>query len=291
LSVPEPFSPRQLTDALLQPVRVGDDLLAHVVPIPEVLAALAVPRSGSGLLRLTDHNVHLALDTADRTRPGTPFRWSARTSRRALGLSAVRSLIAGDVRSPTEGVRSAMARAVRINEGERPTSAMDGWLAGLPPAGRAAVGAEAVTWATRLWTALDWSAFPTPPIIGRDHWWDSPHSSLLALRSRAEVRAVVPGDGRSQSGDTASVNLVVLGGRRRPTVRSELCVVALIEALRARREPPPGRIVGWWPDSGHFVRVEVDHAALDEGVTAVARTLAATETARPLQAGQTEAAA
>ena len=127
-----------------------------------------------------------------------------------------------------------------------------------------------MTWATRVWCALDWTAFEELPTIGRDHWWDSPHSSLLALRSRAEVRSVA----RDQAGSHLSVHLVVLGGPRRATVRSELSVAAVVEVLCSPRSLPPGRMVGWWPDSGHLVTVEIDQLALHDGVAAVARTLA-----------------
>ncbi len=164
---------------------------------------------------------------------------------------------------------------------------MDRWLAGLPPAGRAAVQAAAVTWATRMWCALDWGAFEEPPTIGRDHWWDSPHSSLLALRSRAEVRSVA----RDAAGSPFSVHLVVLGGPRRSTVRSELSVAAMVEVLCSPRSLPPGRMVGWWPDSGHLVAVEIDRVALDEGVAAVGRTLAAAAAAPASSGEETRAAA
>jgi hypothetical protein len=158
----------------------------------------------------------------------------------------------------------------------------------LSAAGRAAVQADAVTWATRLCAGLDWSAFPGPPTIGRDHWWDSPDSSLLALRSRAEVRTTTTG-GR---GDPVSAHLVVLSGPRRPTVRAELSVVALVEALRAGPDGvTPGRIVGWWPDSGRFVAVEVEPVTFDLGVGTVARTLASVSASRPDQGGAAGAAA
>ena len=149
-------------------------------------------------------------------------------------------------------------------------SSMGQWLAGLTAAGRAAVQADAVTWATRLWNSLDWKAFDSPPTIGRDHWWDSPHSSLLSIRSRAEVRG---GQYRRQ-GEPG------LGAPGRPrwaapaAVRSELSLVALAEALRTGDPRPPGRIVGWWPDSGHFVSLEVDQVTLSLGVATVARTVA-----------------
>ena len=113
---------------------------------------------------------------------------------------------------------------------------MGRWLAALPAAGLTAVQADAATWATRLWCALDWEAFEEPPVIGRDRWWDSPHSSLLAIRSRAEVRSVVT-DGE---GSPFSVHLVVLGGPRRPTIRSELSVLAMVEAMQAPALAPAG---------------------------------------------------
>ena len=113
-----------------------------------------------------------------------------------------------------------------------------------------------MTWATRLWCALDWTAFAQTPVIGRDHWWDSPHSALLALRGRADVR-------------TGSAHLVVLSGPRRDSVRAELALVTLVESLRVRSDDAPGRVVGWWPDSGHLVRVEPEPSVLALGTEAV----------------------
>jgi hypothetical protein len=254
-----------LTDTLLAPTSEVADTAAWraaVDDMPARLAALAARGPGGGPLRLTDHDIRLALAPAGGWRESSPFAWSARTARRSLGLSAVRALVAGTVRSPSEGVRAAVAQATRgVRAEQRPASSLDRWVAELAPAGRAAVGAEAVTWATRLWCALDWNAFATPPVIGQDHWWDSPHSSLLALRSRAEVR-------------TGPAHLVLLSGPRRDSVRAELSVVALVASLRSRGESVPGRVVGWWPDSGHLVRVEVDLSVLEAGVGAVAQALA-----------------
>jgi hypothetical protein len=217
-------------------------------------------------MRLTDHHLRTSLSPLPTVE--SPFTWSAVTARRGLGLAAMRLLVSGDVRTPTDGVRAAMAQALRVHRGQRPTSSMDGWLAGLGPPARAAVAAEAVTWATRLWTALDWGALQAP-IIGQDRWWDSPHSSMLALRSRAEVRVSLP----DEEGAPLGVHLVLLGGPRRASVRDELSVVALVEALRAPQAPPPGRVVGWWADSGRLVRVDVDGAVLQRGADVVAHVL------------------
>jgi hypothetical protein len=252
------------------------------------LADLAVPRPGGASFRLTDHHVREALGPPSGVTPPTPFAWSARTARRALGLAGLRALVTGAARSPIDGVVSALNAAVRaVHQGENAASAMDRWLAGLTPAGRAAVQADAVTWATRLWCALDWNAFEEPPTIGRDHWWDSPHSSLLALRGRAEVRSLA----RDPAGSPLSVHLVVVGGPRRTTIRSELSVAAMVEVLCSPRSLPPGRMVGWWPDSGHLVTLEIDQRALDDGVAAVARTLAHTGVASADCEGAVRAAA
>ena len=285
-------APRGPTQALLEPFgATAGDVRAAVYDVarqvPRTLADLAVPRPGGGSFRLTDHHVRAALAPSSAVSPSTPFAWSARTARRALGLAALRALVTGAARSPVDGVSRAIDEAVRAaRQGASAASPMDRWLVGLPAAGRVAVQADAVTWATRLWCALDWSAFEEPPTLGRDHWWDSPHSSLLALRSRAEVRSVA----RDQAGAPFSVHLVVLGGPRRATIRSELSVAAMVEVLSSPRSLPPGRMVGWWPDSGHLVTLEIDQRALDDGVAAVTRTLASAGATPAATPGDSEGA-
>jgi hypothetical protein len=194
-----------------------------------------------------------------------PFEWSARTARRALGLAAVRTLVAGEALSPVEAVRRRLAEAVRwVRDGDPGVSPLDRWVSGLGPAGRAVVAAESVTWATRLWCALDWTALAalgTPPLIGRDRWWDSPHSALLALRGRADVR-------------TDRADLVVLSGPRRASVRAELALVALVDALRTHERARPARIVGWWPDSGHLTWIDPHPAVLGLACDAISVALA-----------------
>jgi hypothetical protein len=287
---------RTPTSLLLEPYGPGavDERTAAIAAarqIPRVLADLAVPRREGGSFRLTDHEVRMAVagpSGSPRSAASTPFAWSARTARRALGLNAVRALAAGTARNPVDGVRTAIDDAMRaVRQGESSASPMDRWLCGLPASGLAAVQSDSVTWATRLWCGLDWNAFEEVPLIGRDHWWDSPHSSLLALRSRAEVRAT------ARDGDETpfSVHLVVLGGSRRPSVRSELAVIGLVEALRAPRRLLPGRIVGWWPDSGHAVKVEIDTLAVRDGAAAVTLTLAGAGATPPSSEGVSRAAA
>jgi hypothetical protein len=234
------------------------------------LAGLAVRRAGAGPFRVTDHDVRVALGNGPVAADEEPFTWSARTARRALGLAAVRSLLGGETRTPHDAVRARLADSDRgVRDGSRTVSQLDRWVASLPDAGRSAVAAEAVTWATRLWCALDWAALGMPLVLGRDHWWDSPHSALLALRGRAEVRSRL-------------AHLVVLSGPRRESVRAELALVALVEALRARADaaPAPSRVVGWWPDSGHIVCLEPHPSVLTLAADSVALVLAGGPPAR-----------
>ncbi len=254
-----------LTGLLVAPLSPVDPVAwrAALDDATGILAALAAGRRGDGPFRITGHQVRVACGAGDTAEVagGAAFSWNARTARRVLGLAAVRSLAAGRSPTPSDAVRERVALATRlVRDGVEPISGMDRWLAALSPAGRASAAAEAITWATRLWCALDWSALGTRPIVGRDRWWDSPHSALLALRSRAEVRA-----GHS--------HLVLLSGPRRDSVRAELALVTLVESLRAPTAGPPGRVVGWWPDSGHTVRIEPEPRALSLGVDAVSRTL------------------
>ena len=149
-------------DALVAPVPPVDaaSWRAAFADAKSKLAGLAVRRAGAARFRVTDHEVRTAyagdaagLDAAE------PFAWSARTARRSIGVAAVRMLAGGAARSPLEAVRTRLAESSRwVGEGSSSATQLDRWVDGLPPAGRAAVGAEAVTWATRLWCALDWSA-------------------------------------------------------------------------------------------------------------------------------------
>jgi hypothetical protein len=254
----------RLTELLAAPVAEVDapSWRAALADAKAMLARLAVRRAGAGPFRVTDHEVRIALSGEGADGAGqAPFAWSARTARRGLGLAAVRLLVSGGARSPAEAVETRLAESARwVREGNPCASQLDRWVAGLSPGGRAAVGAEAVTWATRLWCAVDWAALGSPPAIGRDRWWDSPHSALLALRGRAEVR-------------TDRANLVVLSGPRRDSVRAELALVILVESLRTSGGAVPGRVIGWWPDSGRLVRVEPEPAALTLGAEAVALVL------------------
>ena len=253
--------PDSLTASLVAPA-VPLETAVWSAAVATAQAALTAPaafgRSGGEVpFRVTEHDVRTTLG-GPTAAAGAPFAWSARTARRALGLAAVRALLAGDAAAPVDAVRTRVAESSRlVHGGSHRAAALDHWLAAQSPAGRAGAGAAAVTWCTRLWTGVDWAALGPRLVIGRDHWWDS-HPALLALRGRAEVR-------------TELAHQVVLTGPRRASVRAVLAFVLLVEALRARDGARPGRVVGWWPESGHLVRVEAEPAVLALATDAVER--------------------
>jgi len=75
----------------------------------------------------------------------------------------------------------------------------------------------------------------------------------------------------------------VLSGPRRQSTRAELALVTLVDALRGRGPAAPARVVGWWPDSGHLVRLEPEPAVLTWGAEAVAAVLTDAPPARRAQ--------
>jgi hypothetical protein len=134
------------------------------------------------------------------------------------------------------------------------------WYAQLPLGGRAAVEAEAVSWATQLFTALEWRQFDRPPVIaGRDDWWQAPGGRLV-LQGRAEVRAQLE----------ESTALLVMAGRScGEDWRVRLGFPALVCLLARGERALPGRVVGIWPASGQTRALALDGPALDEVARAV----------------------
>ena len=88
-----------------------------------------------------------------------------------------------------------------------------------------------MTWATRLWCALDWSPFPAAPVIGP--------RPLVGQPALGAARAPRAGPTCARRRRTSWC----CRGPRRDSVRAELALVALVEALRAARRRR--RRAGW----------------------------------------------
>lgn len=208
--------------------------------------------------------------------PDEPFRWSARNARRSLGIAAVRACHHGLHRAPADAVAGVLERLAGGGAGGQGRGGSLGrWLAGLPAGARAAVQADAVTWATRLYIALDWRSLPAGTVVGgRDQWWDCPPEGRVGLRGRAEVRtwaAPAPGDrtGTGPARERRPALFCLRPGLPGPTSRIELALPALVSVLAAPADPAPARVVGWWPTCGRAIVLEVDQEVLGRAAEAV----------------------
>ena len=260
-----------LTDALLAPAACD----VRTSEFQELRASLfyELPRLVEELppnerLQIGAHELVVARDHPERCalrRDG--FVPSPRRCRRAIGVAAVERCVRGRASTPQTAVAEVLesgvedlAAAARAQGGQSPPWWAE-WYAGLALGGRATVQAEALTWATQLWTALDWCRFERPPVIGgRDDWWDCPGRRQLAVRGRAEVRA--------WAGSRPAM-LVVAAGSPGTGWRAELAQRALVVALARGEGPIPARVVGLWPTSGLVRICEVDITALHEAAAAL----------------------
>jgi hypothetical protein len=264
--------------------RVRADLVARLAPLVAPLPP------GDPVV------VSLPLLRQARTRPETvaapqePFAWRPAFVRRSLGLAVVEACARGRFRTPLEAVGPVVSEAVeRWEESGWRTFHWEPWVAGLAPGARAVVLAEAVSWASSLWSSLDWSVFdPLPQIGGADDQWVCPAPRTLRLKGRPELRVpLVPG---APADPTASargtVGLVSVSGGHPPKAwPEELSYLALVASLRSPSRPVPARVLGLWPDAGADRSVEIDEAALMLAAERVVATVAAvTESRRAIPA-------
>jgi hypothetical protein len=255
-------------------VALRQRLIARLVP-------LVVPLPAGDPVVVT-----LPLLRQARTRPASlatpeePFAWRPVFVRRSLGLAAVEACASGRFRTPIEAVGPVACEAVgRWEETGWRTFHWEPWLAGLAPGARAMVLAEAVGWASSLWSSFDWSVMdPRPQIGGSDDQWVCAASHAVRLKGRSELRVPLadPGPGTTSSGGRDTVALVsVSGGCPPQTWPEELAYLALVASLRSPSRPVPARVVGVWPDAGSDRTVEIDEGVLVAAADRVVATVAA----------------
>jgi hypothetical protein len=277
------------TRALVAPTSssIGDDFRAAIrTDLVGRLGPLVAPTApGDPVV------VGLPLLRQARTRPETlgdpevPFAWRPLFVRRSVGLAVVESCARGRFRTPLEAADPLASEAVaRWEETGWRTYHWEPWMAGLASGARAVVLAEAVGWASTLWSSFDWSVFEAiPQFGGAEDQWVCPAARTLRLKARCELR--VPLDGRGPvpgaGGDGATVGLVsVVGGSPPEAWPDELAYLALVASLRSPSRPVPARVLGLWPDAGTDRCVEVDEASLTEAADRVVATVAAVVEAR-----------
>lgn len=258
-----------LTDALVAEVGDGPDpealgRLRH--ELARDLAALVAELPPGERLRLDGYRFGVARENPERlgSDDDDDFVASPVRCRRAVGLAAVTHCVRGRAAAPAAAVAAVLRHGVEdVAEGGDPGGRPPWWAAwygGLGPGGRAVVEAEAVTWATQLWTALDWGRLGRAEVGGRDDWWDCPGTRALTVRGRSDVRCRVGG---------RPVLLVVGSGVPGAGWHETLGFPALVAALAGGDRAVPGRVVGLWPASGQVRILPVDGAVLAESATAV----------------------
>ena len=209
-------------------------------------------------------------------RPDAPFAWKPVFVRRSLGIASLRACADGRFRGPAEAVGPVADQAVEDwrRTGWR-TFHWEPWYAGLGAGGRAAVLAEAATWATPVWSALDWSAVAPVAELGRpDDRWPVACVAGVHLRGRFEARVAVTGPGGTPGG--ASALFSVAGGRPGDGWHDELAFLAMVAGLASSSRVLPARVVGLWPEAGALRVAEIDVAALTGAVDRVVDTVAVT---------------
>jgi hypothetical protein len=275
-----------LTDCLLEPAGPGPSYDERVAVRTRVVHGIAaVVGSARNPAPITLDGFHLRRSLLGPA-PGDvdePFAWNARRARRQLGLRAARACAEGRARSLAQGVTEAIEELVSAARvGRQKRGSLGYWLATVPNGARAMVAAEALTWATHVFEALQWRRFSPPAVIGPpDRWWNCPGATNVALRARSDVLALsveshpkeVPGlqvlSTELFEPGPRRVHLEILPGRPASTYRSELGLIALVDVLAHPSHPAPARVVGWWPQSGRAHVFSIDRRVLESTANAV----------------------
>lgn len=259
-----------LTDALLAtgPSPCDDRAIAQVRErleqgLTRVAGRLCTPH-GAWVVRIGPYQLSRAASGSSASVAGLAppaFRWSARTARRAIGLAAVRAGLDGRAATPMDAVALVVSDpAGPLGVGRSGPGSCADWLASLAAPARAAVGAEATTWATILWTALDWHRLGTTTHVGpADRGWHWTGAVRVALRGRVDVRFA------------GGACLTVLDGLPSAAARSSLALSPLVDALARGAGHVPDRVVGWWPDCGKAWVVPIGAPTLVDAADAVVR--------------------
>ncbi len=281
------------TAALLEPPpTLVSDASRHRVRDGLAVALSAVAGAASG----PPVEVSLPLLRRARSRPGSlglpeaRFAWRPSFVRRSLGLAVVQACAEGRYVAPTAAVGPVADAA--LGEWRRTgwrTYHWEPWLAGLGSGARAAVLAEAVGWASTLWTTFEWSALDGRVRFGGpDDRWCCSGAPSVRLKGRSELRVALGGQGADPAATgTSGVSalVTVAGGVPLDGWHEELTFLALVAGLRAPDLPVPARVFGLWPDAGIRRMVDVDeellNAASGRVVAAAASVVAARRLARP----------
>jgi hypothetical protein len=151
--------------------------------------------------------------------------------------------------------------------------------------------AEAVSWASALWTSFEWGALGQEIRFGGPFdQWSCPARRRVVVKARPDLRVTLPGSGSGPGHDrrAASALVVVRPGCPSAGWAGELALVALVSVLRTGAGPLPARVMGLWPDAGLDHRLDIDTVVLERSIDQVVAALAA---AAGLAPGSTDSGA
>jgi hypothetical protein len=157
--------------------------------------------------------------------------------------------------SPAQAVAGVLERAIESEAERRGAAWWEEWFRRIPPGARAVVRSEAVTWATQLYGALEWSRIESRARMGCDYKWQCPGSPLVTLHAKVDVEASAQG---------RPVQLVVPTGVAGPQWAPALALPALAAGLLHGSDAVPARVVGMWPASGQVRILPIEPGALED---------------------------
>jgi hypothetical protein len=255
-----------LTDVLLSPpgppVDADELTRAREQLIAELRSATSGMQRGQ-VLRIDAYRIHLALTARRRVGQADPFSPSPASCRRAIGVAAIAHCLRDRALAPAQAVAKVLDRTVDPHEHERGSAWWEEWFRRIPPGARAVVQSEAVTWATQLYGALEWSRLGRHVRVGCDYRWECQDSTPVTLHAKADVQAWV---------QDRSVLLVVPTGVAGPRWSSMLALAALAAGLVSGADSVPARVVGMWPASGQVRILPVERGTLEDASKSVIQT-------------------
>ncbi|MGH8995923.1 MAG: hypothetical protein ACRDYB_07850 [Acidimicrobiales bacterium] len=242
------------------------------------LAAASATLPGDRPLRVDGYRLGHPDPLEDEAKP---FEWGLRTARRPLGLDCARQCVADRRVHPVDAAQAVVAGLIgRAAQGAERPGSLGEWLAALTNGARGVVQAEAVGWASKLVTTLDWARLPRP-IIGADRSVVFPAAPQVLLRGRIEVRVSTASRSQAPTGTGRTECLfLMMTGRPSPSSDVELGLPALTVACDPRRPAVPVRVIGWWPECGRAQVVPVDLRLLERTVERVVETVTIAATQR-----------
>jgi hypothetical protein len=245
-----------LTDVLLSSpgARVSDEEIATARRrlARELTSPLSEKRTRP--IRVDPYRFQLALTSPDRlARLSGPFEPTPASCRRSIGVAAVARCVRDPSIAPAHAVGVLLDSATQQVGSEGFGAWWVDWYRKLPLAARSVVQAEATTWATQLFEALEWSRFETPPRLGVDLRWIDGESDV-------DVRAKVDVEVFARGGPAFFVVHTGTAGRE---WMGALALSALAAAMASGPRAVPSRVIGFWPASGQVRILPVEPGTLD----------------------------